>query len=232
MNDPLSILINLSFEKAFYFGNMKIAKVLPVYKDKGNILDTSNYRPISLLSNINKIIEKLLYERLYSFLTLHNVIYINKNGFRKNHSTIHALISLTEDIRNAIDNNNVACGIFIDLKKAVDTVDHAILLKKLSHYGIRGLANAWFKSYLNNRQQFVSLNEYDSDKLIIKHGVPQGSVLGPLLLLVYINDLHKSIKYCTVRHFADDTNLLISSNSPKQLQSYLDSDLKCLCKMA
>ena len=348
--DPISILTNLSFAKAFYFGNMKIAKVIPVYKYKGNILDTSNYRPISLLSNINKIIEKLMYERLYSFLTLHNVIYINQNGFRKihstihalislhhviyinqngfrknhstihalitlhnviyinhngfrkihstihdlitlhnviyinqngfrknhstihalitlhnviyinhngfrkihstihdlitlhnviyinqngfrkNHSTIHDLISLTDDIRNALDNNNVACGIFIDLKKAFDTVDHEILLKKLSHYGIRGLANDWFKSYLNNRQQFVSMSGYDSDKLIIKHGVPQGSVLGPLLFLVYINDLHKSIKYCTVRHFADDTNLLISSNSPKQLQSHLNSDLKCLCK--
>ena len=132
------------------------------------------------------------YERLDSFLTLHNVIYINQNGFRKNHSTIHTLISLTDDIRNALDNNNVACGIFIDLKKAFDTVDHAILLKKLSHYGIRGLANDWLKSYLNNIQQFVSMNGYDSDKLIIKHGVPQGSVLGPLLFLVYINDLHKS----------------------------------------
>ena len=110
-----------------------------------------------------------MYKRFYSFLTLHNSIYIN-HGFRKNHSTIHALISLTDDIRNALDNNNIACGIFIDLKKAFETVDRVILLKKLSYYGIRGLANDWLKSYLNNRQHFVSMNGYDSSKLIIKHG--------------------------------------------------------------
>ena len=122
---------------------------------------------------------------------MHNSIYINQNGFRKNHSTIHALISLTDDIRNARDNNNITCGIFIDLKKAFDTVDHVILLKKLSYCGFRGLANDWFKSYVNYRQQFVSMNGYDSSKLIIKHGVPYGSVLGPLLFLIYINDLNK-----------------------------------------
>ena len=213
----LSELINLSFEKAFYFGNMKISKVIPVYKEKGKIFDSSNYRPISLLSNINKIVEKLMYKRFYSFLTLHNSIYINQNGFRKNHSTIHGLITLTNDIRNTLDNNNITCGIFIDLKKAFDTVDHVILLKEFSYYGIRGLANDWFKSYLNNRHQFVSMNGYDSSKLIIKHGVPQDSMLGPLLFLIYINDLHKSIKHCTVRHFTNDTNLLINNNSPKQL---------------
>ena len=145
--------------------------------------------------------------------------------FRKNHSTIHVLISLTEHIRDSLDQNKIACGIFIDLQKAFDRVDHNILLDKLAHYGIRGIANDWFRSYLSNRQQYVSINGHDSNKVVMKHGVPQGSVFGPLLFLIYINDLHKSIKYCSVRQFADDTNLLISNNSPKKIQDHVNSHL-------
>ena len=102
-------------------------------------------------------------------------------------STIHALISLTDEVRHALDQNKIACGVFIDLQKAFDTVDHSILLKKLAHYGIRGLANDWFKSYLSHRHQFVSINGYESNKVRMKHGVPQGSVLGPLLFPIYIS---------------------------------------------
>ena len=159
-----------------------------------------------------------MYERLYNFLELHHCIYDNQFGFRGKHSTSHALISITEDIRNALDNKNILCGVFIDLSKAFDTVDHTILLSKLYHYGIHGIANDWFKSYLTNRQQFVSINGNNSNQLDMAYGVPQGSVLGPLLFLIYINDLHKAIKYSTVRHYADDTNLLIKNCSPKQLQ--------------
>ena len=107
-------------------------------------------------------------------------------------------------------------------------MDHSILLSKLYHYGIRGITNDWFKSYLTNRQQYVTINDHSSELLDMKYGVPQGSVLGPLLFLIYINDLHKAIKYSTVRHFADDTNLLIKSRSPKQLQKHLNLDLKNL----
>ena len=228
--EPLSRIINLSFEKGKYFDNLKISKAIPVYKDKGSNLDRGNYRPISLLSNINKIVEKLMYNRLHSFLSKHDCIYTNQFGFRKNHSTIHALISLTEHIRDSLDQNKIACGIFIDLQKAFDTVDHNILLDKLAYYGIRGVANDWFRSYLSNRQQYVSINGHDSNMVVMKYGVPQGSVLGPLLFLIYNDDLHKSINYCSVRHFADDTNLLISDNSPKKIQDYVNSDLKHLCR--
>ena len=222
-------IINMSFATGVYPDLLKIAKVIPIFKNKGDQLLVTNYRPISLLSNINKIFEKLIYSRIVSFLNLHNCIYEFQFGFRANHSTNHALISLTEQIREALDNSNFACGIFIDLQKAFDTVDHNILLNKLDHYGIRGLANNWFKSYLTNRKQFVSINGFNSNKQLMKYGVPQGSVLGPLLFLIYINDLHNSIKFSTVHHFADDTNLLVVGKDIIKIQKQINLDLKSLC---
>ena len=170
-----------------------------------------------------------MHQRVHDFLEEQSSIYDYQFGFRKNHSTTHALIDLVEDIRQAIDGNKFACGVFIDLQKAFDTVDHNILLKKLDHYGIRGVANDWFKSYLKNRKQLVSISGFESNLRNMDFGVPQGSVLGPLLFLLYINDVHKAIKFCITRHFADDTNLLINNNSLKQLQKDLNYDLRQLC---
>ena len=226
--DPLVDIINLSFTTGCYIENLKIAKVIPIYKEKGSELLNCNYRPISLLSNINKIIEKLMHERLYNFLTKHNVIYELQFGFRKKHSTTHALMKLTEDIRHSLDSGNFSCGVFIDLQKAFDTVDHNILLAKLEHYGVRGTTNEWFKSYLSKRKQFVSINGFISENVEMNYGVPQGSVLGPLLFLIYINDLHCAFKYSSTIHFADDTTLLINNKSLKQLQKHLNYDLRFL----
>ena len=150
---PLADITNLSFEKGIYMDNFKISKVIPVFKDKGNYLECNNYRPISLLSNINKIIEKLMHERLYSFLSKHKCIYDRQFGFRNRHSTNHALLDLIEDVRNAMNNNKFAVGVFVDLQEAFEVVDHNILLNKLDHYGIRGVANNWFKSYLSIKEQ-------------------------------------------------------------------------------
>ena len=225
---PLSDIINLSFCTGTFPTKLKIAKVIPVFK-KDSLLNCSNYRPISLLSNIDKIFEKLMYTRVIDFLEKSRSIYPLQFGFRKHHSTNDALLNITENIRSSLDKGQFACGIFVDLQKAFDTVDHAILLKKLEHYGIRGIGNSWFKSYLTNRSQYVSISGFDSRLNHILHGVPQGSVLGPLLFLLYINDLHNAIKYCMVHHFADDTNLLIYDKSLKSLQKKVNIDLKLLC---
>ena len=156
--------------------------------------------------------EKLIFKRIYEFLEKYNCLYDLQFGFRSKHSTVHALISITESIRSALDDSKFVCGIFVDLQKAFDTVNHNILLNKLSHYGIRGTMNEWFKSYLQGRKQIVSINGVESELRELYHGVPQGSVLGPLLFLIYINDLNRCISNSKVYHFADDTNLLLDSN--------------------
>ena len=190
---------------------LKTAKAVPVFK-KASKLDYSNYRPISLLSNIEKILEKLMHKRLYTFLNNSNTIYNLQFGFRQQYSTSHALINITENIRKALDDGNIGCGVFVDLQKAFDTVDHQILLAKLNHYGIRGLSNDWFKYNLSNCSQYLSINGYDSGLAAINCGGPQGSVLGPLLFLLYTNDLNQAITFFKVHHFADDTNLLCQGN--------------------
>ena len=128
-----------------------------------------------------------MYNRIYKFFFENNIIYPLQFGFRQQYSTFYALISLTEDIRKNLNKGNIGCGIFVDLKKAFDTVEHDILLAKLEHYDIRDMTNNWFKSYLFNRKQFVSINGHVSNQTSVKYGVPQGSVLDPLLFLIYVN---------------------------------------------
>ena len=171
---------------------------------------------------------KNLCVRHYTFLDYNNIIYDLQFGFRQQYSTPCALINITENIRKALDDGNIGCGVSVDLQKAFDTVDHQLLLGKLNHYGICGVSNDWPKSYLSNRSQYVSINGYESGLAAINCGVPQGSVLGPLLFLLYINDLNQAIEFCKVHHFADDTNLLCLSNSIKKLNKLVSADLKHL----
>ena len=138
------------------------------------------------------------------------------------------MIHVTDKIRHEIDKGNYAFGIFVDLQKAFDTVDHHILLKKLEYYGFRGISNKWFASYLSNRKQFVSINGNKSNLADVKCGVPEGSILGPLLFLIYINDLHVAIKYSEVHHFADDTSLLNFNSCVKSINKLVSYDLKNL----
>ena len=169
-----------------------------------------------------------MYKRLSNFLDINNLIYSLQFGFRVEYSTNHALIILSESNRQSLDEGSFDCGIFVDLQKAFDTVDHKILLHKLEYYGIRGVCNDWLKSYLSDRKQFVCINGYNYDLMPFDCGVPQGSVLGPLLFLIYLNDLHKAIQYCKVHHFADDTNLFDTSKSVKNLNKEINHDMKHL----
>ena len=224
ISKQLADLFNLSFMTGVFPSVLKTAKVVPVFK-KDSKLNYSNYRPISLLSKIEKI---LMYKRLYTFLDYNNIIYDLQFRFRQQYSTSHALINITENIRKALDDGNIGCGVFVDLQKAFDTVDHQILLAKLNHYGTCGLSNDWLKSHLSNRNQYVSINGYEFGLAAINCGVPWGSVLWPLLFLLYINDLNQAIKFCKFHHFADDTNLLRLSNSIKKLNKSVNADLKHL----
>ena len=224
---PLCHIINISFATGVFPDILKIAKVHPLHKG-GSTLDPNNFRPISLLSIFDKIIEKLMHKRLYEFLEVNNILFENQFGFRKNNSTVYALMEITEKIKESIDNNKLGCGIFIDLKKAFDTVNHKILLSKLEHYGIRGNLLSWFESYLTDRKQFVSFNGENSDPKDILCGVPQGSVLGPLLFLIYINDLPNVSDKLKFYLFADDTNIYFESSDLKVLEKVINEELKHL----
>ena len=163
---------------------------------------------------------------LFNFLEVYKILYNLQFGFRADHSLNHALISLTESIKNSLDNKKFGCGIFLDLQKAFDTVNHQILLNKLHHYGIRGPALAWFTSYLSNGCQYVLVYGYNSSHRNITCGVPQGSVLGPLLFLIYINDLPSSSSKLSSYLFADDTNIYFESDSLNTFQKVVNKELR------
>ena len=225
--NPLVSIINMSLKEGVFPSLNKVAIVCPIHK-KDDMTKCANYRPISLLSNISKIFERIMYTRLEDFLKASDILYKFQFGFRKQYSTNHALLSIVEKIRNSLDNNMYSCGIFIDLEKAFDTVNHQILLSKLYRYGIRGVTNSWFASYLSDRKQSVTLNGVMSSKEYITCGVPQGSILEPLLFLIYINDMHSAVQTSMLYHFADDTNLLYSNKSLKKLRTTLNKDLVLL----
>ena len=224
---PLSEIINCSFSSGIVPLALKIAKVSPIYK-QGNKEDLKNYRPISILPYFSKILEKTMYTRLYHYVTAKNILYPYQHGFRAGHSTSMSLINIQEKITQAIENNEFSIGIFLDLAKAFDTVDHKILLSKLEIYGIRGTPLKWFTSYLSQRQQQVKCNGMLSTLKFIKYGVPQGSILGPLLFLIYINDLPNVSSILHIVLFADDTNAFTSHKSLDTLFQIANHELNKL----
>ena len=165
---------------------MKIARVTPVFKSGDTSLMT-NYRPISVLPCFSKMLERIMYNRLYKYLTENNLLYCKQFGFQKGHSPEHAILQLVEQINQSFEKNEFTLGVFVDLSKAFDTVDHQILLKKLEYYGIAGNNLRWFENYLKDRQQFVSFEHNSTKKVTETCGVPQGSILGPVFLILYVN---------------------------------------------
>ena len=221
--DPLVHIFNLSLESGVVPDPYKLAKIIPIFKT-GDKEDPNNYRPISLLTAFSKILEKLVYKRLIKFLLNCNSIYLKQYGFLRGRSTEHAMIDLVQQIVSAIERKCFSLGLFLDLTKAFDTISHQILLKKMHCYGIRGVPNDWFKSYLSDRQQYVQLQNSCSSSKSINFGVPQGSVLGPLLFLIYINDMPTISTIMDYILFADDTTALFNSASLDDLFSTVNTE--------
>ena len=222
--DPLTYLVNLSINQGIFPDELKIAKVLPIYKSDDKQL-IQNYRPISVLPFFSKIFEKIISNHLLNFIDTNNILYDNQFGFRKNHSTTHAIITLVERVSKALDTGKIVVGVYLDLKKAFDTVDHQILLNKLYAIGIRGHIHDWFKSYLSNRTQFVYYNNTTSEVKGISHGVPQGSILGPILFIIYLNDFSRASDILFSILFADDTTVLIEGHSYNNIITVLNNEL-------
>ena len=208
---------------------MKVAKITPIFK-KGEKCSISNYRPISVLPCFTKILERIMYHRLYEYFTANSILFDKQFGLRAGHSTEHALLELIDQICYSFDDKNYFLGIFIELSKAFDIADHSILLKKLEHYGIKGRSLSWFQSYLSNRKKYIEYkqgNKTGNTELSnIICGVPQRSILGPLLLIIYVNNLCQRSEFLKLIMFADDRNVFSKSKTVNTLFLEANMELK------
>ena len=227
--EVLSEVINASFTDGVFPKQLKTARVVPIYKG-GSKSEVSNYRPISLLPAFSKIFEKLMHSRVYDFLEQNRSLYDMQFGFRPGRSCEHALLVAKNEILSALNKKQTALLLLVDYSKAFDLVDHNILLHKLWHYGIRGKAHDWFRSYLSNRTQFVSVEDRISNTKGIRYGVPQGSVLGPLLFILYINDLPNISDKVRFILYADDANIVITADSEAEIISIFEVFCRDLVK--
>ena len=223
ISQPLTHIINRSLLTGVVPSRLKIARVTPIFK-KGSKQLFSNYCPISVLPVISKVLEKIVHIQLSSFLNEYDIIKQNQLGFQEKKSTTAAILKFTDYILNSFDAKKHVIGIFLDLAKAFDTVDHKILLKKLDHYGVRDESYKWFESYLNDRQQFVTYNNNSSTYKPVSHSVPQGSLLGPLLFNIYINDIINTPQHLTSILFADDSCFYLSGPTIEPLINYINFD--------
>jgi hypothetical protein len=226
-SNTLANYFNIFMKSGLFPDVLKLGKVTPVFK-KGNPEVLGNYRPVSTLPIFGKIFEKIIYSRVYKYAISCNLLNENQFGFRQSHSTCHAVNYSVSLIQEALHKNRHVIGIFIDLSKAFDTIDHKILLKKLDRYGIRGVTNSLIRSYLSRRVQYTDVLGEKSDVLTTQYGVPQGSVLGPLLFLLYINDISRLSKLGVYVLFADDTNIFVEGVSAQEAYEKGNELLKCL----
>ena len=230
---PLTEVINRSLQVGTFPDDMKRSDTIPLYKTKEKYY-TTNYRPISLLLTLSKILEKVVYKRTVKFLDKNELIYNSQYGFREKHSCVNAVMELTTEIIKSRENNLHTISVFLDLSKAFDTLDPKILIKKLEKYGLRGVVLNWFESYLMNRQLRVKCEVAKENKTQysnlydVEYGAPQGSCLGPLLFLLFTNDLYLNIEHCSAILFADDTTLYKSHRNIRYLKWCIEQDLKTI----
>ena len=216
--EPLCYFINESFEKGVFPDSLKHSKCVPIFKKGGSKFNKSDYRSVCIQSQIGKVLEAAFLERLTIFLEKNNLLSDTQHGFRKNRATHTALSVIVDFIHDALNGRNEAVALLFDLTRAFDTVDHNLLLKKVWGIGIRGVAHSWIRSYLENRTQSVNIGNCTSRSRSIKVGVPQGSLLGPILFIMFSNDLSLACgKYGTIVSYADDTSILVSSGIVKNL---------------
>jgi hypothetical protein len=221
---PLAHIFNLSLGTGIFPHKLKQCRVVPIFK-AGSNTECDNYRPISLLSSISKILEKIVAEKLVSHLTSNDLLYIHQYGFLPKKSTEHNLLHVINYISKSLNDGNYCIGVFLDLKKAFDVCSHSILLKKLEKMGVRGTSLTWFKNYLSGRTQYVDINGTKSEALSLEISVIQGSILGPILFLCYINDFYTATALFSVL-FADDTICLGNGKNLNELTAFVNAELK------
>ena len=222
---PLCHIFNLSVEHGIFPDKMKTSKTVPVFKKSGSPLEMTNYRPISLINVFYKIFEKLVSTQLISFLIKSDFFYDKQFGFLPGRSTNQAVMQIINYISAAWNDNKIVGGVFLDVQKAFDSINHQILFDKLENAGIRGVALDWFKSYMHNRKQRVKVGQELSNNIKnIELGVLQGSILGVILFLIYINDIYQSSSLFSVL-FADDISCLAAKKDFDELNSYLNDEL-------
>jgi len=225
----LKTLVNKSLSQGKFPEKLKTAKIIPVFKNKDKT-EISNYRPISILPVISKIYERVFYNRLYNYFNFNNLFSESQYGFRSGRSTELALLKFSEDIIHSFNDGKNTVATFMDLSKAFDCVNHEILLKKLEHYGINRICIQWVQSYITNRQHYSSWNENNSPTCSLNIGVPQGSILGPLLFLIYINDIVNSSQALTFVLFADDTTVYTSHKYIDTAINSMNNELQRVAK--